>query len=237
MQVNKCYYFYLVLFLIIFIQNVEAEGEVILVEDVRGNIVRPCFYNNNYCDSTFQCNLTISNLNGDIILNNLKMTYNPSYYNLSLIINNSGSYNGFMVCYYDDNNGKDTFSIVVNNSGGISSIPRIYAQIFAIVVFILITTGLLLVAFKSELFTPLRYSSGIIAFLLIFVIFNLSINLLRDEIADIKIINFFDNFAIMSIYIYYFGIGLIFFVWILTIILNVGNALDNKKRNRVEGIV
>jgi len=226
----------MILLIILPLATGAIENELVFKVGEEGDLRRPCFDDNNFCDSSFDCNLTVSKNDGDAFITNQQMTYNPTYYNYTFIAQDTGYYNAIMVCSDGSDSGRDTFTFLVNNSGTASTITKLWAEIFAIIVLITLAGLLIYSTLSIATFAPLKYSLGIIATIIIFVVLNLSISLLRDEVAGSTIIAFFDQFAAMSVWLYYFGIGLIIIVWIFTILYNLQTIITKKKQKRLMGI-
>lgn len=227
-----------ILFALLILPSVTAviENELAFKINTLGDLRRPCFDDNYYCDNTFICNVTISKNDGTNLITNARMTHNPTYYNISFTPTAYGYYNAIMVCYDGTDSGKDTFTFVVNNSGTVSTTGRLWAQVLAIFVLVALVSILIYYSVNSVKFSPLKYSLGIIAGILVFVILNLSISMLRDEIVDDSIITFFDKFAAMSVWIYYFAVGLIVVIWVFTILYNLSSSSKSNKARRIAGL-
>lgn len=213
-----------------------ASAEIVIKQNVASDIKRACFNNGFFCSSAFVCNLTITQADGTIILNNGRMSYNPSFYNYTLTFSNTGNYNAFMSCNNVTNAGEDTFDITVNTSGTISTNSKTWSSIFGAVFLFLAGIGLAYLSINLFSFMPLRYSAGILSALIFFSAFNIVIALMRDDLSSPAVIDFFDKFSAMSLWVYWFGIGLILVVWIMTLLVNTLSAGQKKKNERLMGL-
>ena len=80
----------------------------------------PCFNNETYCSPSSVCNVTILDFNGDAIIDNKPMTYNPAYHNFTLNKSdtlNSGDYRTSIVCLDNGLPGYTTFKFTLTPTG------------------------------------------------------------------------------------------------------------------------
>jgi len=92
-------------------QFVYQQGEII-------DLKIPCFMNDTYCDANVYCNITILKPNTETLVDNKLMTRQSSYYNYTLTsANDTGIYQGTMVCKSATLNGKSSFDFKITPSG------------------------------------------------------------------------------------------------------------------------
>lgn len=84
------------------------------------DIKRPCFNNGTFCDATFECNITVSYPDSSLLLDNRRMTNNPSFFNHTITAsanNVLGTYPSIMSCTNGGVSGADTFNIIITGDG------------------------------------------------------------------------------------------------------------------------
>lgn len=215
-----------------------VSAEIILKEDTAGSLRRPCFDDFAFCDNTFTCNITISQSDGTIIIENQAMTRQETYYNITLTaanLNNSGIYNSFMVCTDGTNNGEDTFTFTVNPTGIQASDQRTNTMGRTIWIITIISILLFVSAFFIT-FPPIKWTAILFGMMFLLMTINLLLVTLQDEVVNPNIVNLFDTFVALSWYLYWVVGGLIFFVWFITFIINVVNWKETKQKRLIEGI-
>ncbi len=99
---------------------VVAEPELRYQFNTDISINRPCFNNGSYCSPNSICNLTAFYPNGEILINNVEMTNQFSFYNVSLdksVVNTLGIYSASSTCRDNTVDGGDTFEFEVTADG------------------------------------------------------------------------------------------------------------------------
>ena len=84
------------------------------------DLKRPCFNNGTWCSPSAICNITIQSPNGDLIINNTRMTNQVSYHNVTLAKSQTvslGTYKADMICGDGGLFGSDTFFYQITPSG------------------------------------------------------------------------------------------------------------------------
>lgn len=84
------------------------------------DIKEPCFYNNTYCSSDTQCNITVYTPNHETVVDNAIMSYNVAYFNYTLNRTNTtniGIYEFTVACVSNDENGFETSYFKITPSG------------------------------------------------------------------------------------------------------------------------
>lgn len=108
--------------------------------DSKVNLTIECLdIDNNYCDSSADCNITIKKPDGAFLIKNKKMSDNPSYYNYTLDASQTkklGEYEVSVLCMGNTTGfSKFTFEITptgnqpLNEAGGLTSLGLIIAAI------------------------------------------------------------------------------------------------------------
>lgn len=82
----------------------------------------PCFNNGSYCSDSALCNLTLMLPNGELIVDNSPMTYNPSYFNYTFELSEIekapiGIYQASMCCLDNGEQNCGTFTIEMTGNG------------------------------------------------------------------------------------------------------------------------
>lgn len=88
--------------------------------NTKAEIIRACSDRGFPCGSNFECNLTLSYPNGEIMLDSQKMTNNGSYRNITIpqgLNNKLGYHQAIMTCNNVSNAGTDIFNVVVTADG------------------------------------------------------------------------------------------------------------------------
>ena len=78
---------------------------------------RECFNDGDLCDVTFSCSLTTYNPNGSVILDNVAMVRETSYYNYNLSGVDNGEYRNRMTCTDGTDSGSEIFYFSITPSG------------------------------------------------------------------------------------------------------------------------
>lgn len=106
------------------------------------DINRGCIMNGAYCSPSTNCNLTLYNPNGNVLLANKPMSNNISFYNVSVgQLIDFGYHKADMTCSINNLSGSDTFYIEVTADGKPSqTFP--YQIVIIIIGFILTLIGL-----------------------------------------------------------------------------------------------
>jgi len=103
----------------------------------------PCIKGGSACDNTAECNITISYPNGELLADNVEMSYKAAYFNYTIPETTVlGEYDVFMYCIQAGENGHQAFKFKVNATGEENTNST------AMIVFMLIMAGIsFLVAF------------------------------------------------------------------------------------------
>ncbi len=86
------------------------------------NLKRTCFNNGTWCSSSAECNITIQYPDSSILKDNVLMTNQNSYHNITILkseVNQLGFYEALMVCTDPSNDlsGADSFQLEVTGDG------------------------------------------------------------------------------------------------------------------------
>lgn len=108
------------MFLVLALPAVSAEIEVRFPFNTDVDLKQACFNNGTYCSSLANCNISVLYPNGEILVNNIMMTNQVSFHNISFEktqIRRLGIYNADMTCKDGTVHGKETFQIEVTADG------------------------------------------------------------------------------------------------------------------------
>lgn len=166
---NKAFLIFLFL-LILLAGSTSAATDTVVADDVyrvnsQINYAKPCFYNGTYCSGSAQCNFTVFDPDGDVIIDGETGTNKGTYHNVSITFTEIGLYKIDMVCLDNSLYGSDTFYAQVSGDG-FNSTTGFY---LLIVIFSLGLIGLGL--YKEDATITLLGSFGLF-FLGIYILFN-----------------------------------------------------------------
>lgn len=97
-----------------------SQNEVIIKQVTDFDLKRPCFNNGTYCSESAVCRITITQPDGDLLVNNITMTNQETFHNITLTKSQTstvGLYDGIMSCTDGGVSGEDTFDILITPSG------------------------------------------------------------------------------------------------------------------------
>ena len=127
-------------FIFLFIGIASAiDSEYTFKQNTEVDLKRPCINNGTWCSGSSACNITITNPDSTILVNNVLMTNKGSYHNITLQPNKVlqiGYYKADMVCTDGTLSGSDTFSYQVSPSGNTNVLG-----LFIIVIVIIYAIG------------------------------------------------------------------------------------------------
>lgn len=138
---------FLFLFCLILAVSLVSAADMISGQGEELNIVRTCFNNGTFCSSSAECNLTITNPNSHIIINNDRMTNNVSFHNFTLNKDQTvvlGIYRAIMTCTDGTVHGGDTFTIQITPTGDPGNLIGFFIILFVI------GYGMVIFAFVNE---------------------------------------------------------------------------------------
>jgi len=104
---------------------ISAATELTFGFNTEFDLKRPCFNNGSFCSAATECNITITDPNGNVIVDNQLMTNQVSFHNytVSSALNNQlGIHPSYMSCNDSGLGGGDTFEIEITADGRSSSI-------------------------------------------------------------------------------------------------------------------
>lgn len=118
------------------------------------NIIIVCEHSGEPCSMTAECNLSLFNQNGTILLNNVLMSRNEDNFNYSIdnsITSDIGTYSAITTCIDGDYSGITTFEILITPSGSdkINSGEGL-TLVGALFIIILISIIFFVFGFKTE---------------------------------------------------------------------------------------
>jgi len=184
------------------------------------------------CLSTSNCELTIFYPNMSVYVDNESMTYKGTYYNYTANASSlTGVYKSLVTCHDGTNNGYTSFDFYVGR-------PSTAVQSYMIIVGILFLFGfavLLFVGYIKTTNVPLKYTLLLMTLLFFLIGINVTTISLINEVSNANIINIFDMISGMSFYAYWFIIGLIFVIWVMTIFQTLNQKGKEKIIKRTGG--
>ena len=133
------------------IANVSAEDETFQFNK-EFDLKRACFDNGNFCGSGFVCNITLIYPDGTLLVNNLRMTDQTSFRNITIsqtLNNQLGVVNAIESCNNVSNAGADTFPIFITADG---KPPQQFPFQFSITILALLFVGVGLSSDRFRLF-------------------------------------------------------------------------------------
>jgi len=122
------------------------------------DLKRACSDRGFFCDSSFRCNISIMYPNGNIMVDNQRMTLNSSFRNITIaraLNNQLGIHKAIMSCNNVTDAGQDTFDIIITGDG------NDFQQFPTQVVYIFIAIALVIVGSLSEKLRLVKYMGSI----------------------------------------------------------------------------
>lgn len=176
---NKFFLYIMFLCILIFSVNAADPEQYYKIND-NVNINIPCYTSDNeYCNSSTICNVTIINPKSDIIVDNKQMQYNIGFFNYTINPSNLGDFTIYSLCTDGVETGTDNFKIQINNIGAKieNLLPMLifYIMILSVVLFLLIVT----VNVESPMMLPLMFLLNLILTWIFFFIYMNTIGLNR----------------------------------------------------------
>lgn len=145
---NKIFIFLLISFLLV----TTSSAQELISEQIPSfqfntefDLKRPCFNGGFFCDATFVCNITLVSPNGNLLADNVLMTNQGSYRNVT-VSQVSNNQLGFVHAFESCNNvtlaGPDTFTIAITGDG--EPFQKFPQQFFIIILaFLMISFGMM----------------------------------------------------------------------------------------------
>ncbi len=152
---------YLLLFIILFLTLplVSALKDPTFQFNRQFDLKRPCFDGGFFCDSGFECNITLIYPDGNLLVNNQVMTNKFSFRNIT-ILNTNNNQLGIIEAIESCNNvtsaGPDTFEVVITADGNeFQAFPN---QFFIIIIGLIMVGG----GFVTERLRLFKYLGSIL---------------------------------------------------------------------------
>ncbi len=186
--------------------------------DTEIDIKIPCFDNGTFCASSTQCNASITYPNQSILIDNIAMTNQVSFHNVTLNTtqtSKSGEYFTWIVCTDAAISGEETFFFEINPTGIRPTDQRTGIIVLA-VVFMFILGIIMFVVYIFHRSDPVKWTFFIIGVTFFLIAINVIFVSLQDAVVNSRLEGFFDFFVAISFYFYWFAAGLIFIIWMLT---------------------
>lgn len=195
-------------------------------------ITRPCINNGTWCSSVAACNITASYPNGTILVNNNQMTNQISYHNYTIpSTDTEGQYKIIMTCTDNGLNGANTFYFDINPTGIPASDQKTDAINFALIFIFILGTILFLSSVFANVKAPAKMTFLIVAIIFFMIGINMISLTLSDAVVNPTIEGFFDSFAAISWYAYWFGGAFLCVMWLFTFL---NTYFYNKSLRRIE---
>lgn len=115
---NKNYVIFAVLILLLILPLVSAQ--LYFKQSTDFDLKRPCFKDGAYCSGLATCLITITDPDGNLVIDNQQMTNQISYHNISILGNYTsklGEYPCVMTCTDVNVSGSDTFFFTITGNG------------------------------------------------------------------------------------------------------------------------
>jgi len=99
-----------------------ASDDLLFATNKQYDLKIPCINNGTYCSTVAECNVTITYPDGNLLKDNVVMTNQGSFHNLTILFsenNQSGPYPSTAVCCDSGDCGEDSFTIQITKSGTI----------------------------------------------------------------------------------------------------------------------
>lgn len=111
----------ILLMIILMLPLVYAETQYVFKRGDATDITVACYESDNsFCENATRCNITINYPDGSNLINNKEMSFNPSFYNYSLLgsqLNKNGEYSVSVGCTDGTNHDFTSFGFDVNLAG------------------------------------------------------------------------------------------------------------------------
>ncbi len=134
-----------------------AQANFIFQQDTEIDLKIACFdENNNLCNSSVTCNITILRPNHQVIINNQEMTFNTAFYNITLNTTDTsvlGEHSSIGVCT-GTTTGFSTFTFEVTPSGDVLSTSEGIVYLIFIIVALILLSVLLTASFMIPFAHP-----------------------------------------------------------------------------------
>ncbi len=173
------------------------------------------------CSSATACNVTITDINSSVIVDNQATTnLNNGLFNITLTAsqnNVSGEYNVRASCIDGGFNGTTLFVYEVNPTGIRPSDQRSSALTRGVWFFFIIALLLMIAFFLREFPPPVKWTIFVVSVVFFVLALNTIAIDMQDQVVNPRLDNFFDGMRIVSIWFYYFVAFLLGLIWILTL--------------------
>jgi len=168
-----------------------------------------------YCTSGTILVISVEyDLNGSNILNNVSMTFNETFFNITLPTHTTGTYKG-IISSTTSNNTVSEFTYEVNPLG-IESTEQRSEALTRSLYFIFGIAILLFIAFLIKTSPPIKWTFFIFSIIFLLIGFNIISISLADEVVNPKLASFFDRFTAITFFFYFFAAGLLIIMWFFT---------------------
>lgn len=178
-----------------------------------------CFdINNSHCLSTTTCQLTTYYPNQTILLSNVSMGYNQTFFNYTIpgsLINVGGEYTNIATCQGSEN-GFSTFIFLVTPTGIRPSDQKTNATTRSVYFVFGIGIILFLIFAFAKLKPPVKWTFFIFGIMFWLISINILSVGLSDEVVNPKLESLFDSLTAISFIFLWFAGGLLIIMWVFT---------------------
>lgn len=198
---------------------------IFLISLTTAGIIGPFKQDNNIslpqtCDDcTYNTITTILYPNGSTAVSNVAMTQNGTYWNYTLNSNFTNALGNYIVNGVGDLNGVTTvwaYDFVVTPTGKGINTGNSIITFLAVLLFFILGGIFLILSFKKEIKTPIKFTIIIMSFISFLAGLNLISIIIPDALLNENVASFFDSFTGISFIIFWFAFGLIAIMWFLT---------------------
>lgn len=211
-----------------------AEDEVLtFAQNTKGDIRHPVRVNDGI-STNVNCNITVYNVNGTILINFTKMQNNYDYFNYTLNTSQTsvkGIYKYDISCSDGTLNRTESFPLIINLGGIQPSQSR--TQTLTRTVWVFIALGVLF--FISLFFiksVPIKLTMLLLMIWFILMAINTSFLSIQDEVINTRVETFFSFFLTISFYANWLIFSAIAILWVITAIVNSISIQQKRRQER-----
>lgn len=172
------------------------------------------------CDDCTYNNITsILYPNSSVVISNVRMTQDGTYFNYTLDSNYTNEFGTYIVNGVGDLNGVNTvwsYDFVVTSTGKEVTTGNAIISFLATLLFFILGSIFLILTFRKDIKLPVKFTLIIVSFLAFLAGLNLISAIIPDALINERVVSFFDSFTAISFILFWFAFGLIAVMWFLT---------------------